>query len=144
MLLDASFCQQATATMSAYKFSPVAVASPDAPQKPLVRKRARSGGVKWVQVSRDEPGQKAKKSGYSETIAWRKVRLTKQRNVDLTTDGLWAMPLNTGWVPVKARRLQDWENLKNMFQFTTRGMCAPMGSLPLVEGGNNEDDSDSE
>ena len=30
------------------------------------------------------------KSGYSETIAWRKVQLTKQRNVDLTTDGLWA------------------------------------------------------
>ena len=132
MLLAASFCQQA-ATMSAYKFSPRAVASPDAPQKPLVRKRARSEGVKWVQVSRDEPGQKAKKprtagsqqpacthegfvwvkSGYSETVAWRKVRLTKQHNVDLTTDGLWAMPLNTGWVPVKARRLQDWEKLKN-------------------------------
>ena len=35
-------------------------------------------------------------SGYSEAIPWRKVRLTKQRNVDLTTDGLWAMPLNTG------------------------------------------------
>ena len=35
------------------------------------------------------------KSMYSEAIAWRKVRLTKQRNVDLTTDGLWAMPLNT-------------------------------------------------
>ena len=48
------------------------------------------------------------KSGYSEAIAWRKVRLTKQRNADLTTDGLWAMPLNAGWVPVKARRrLQD-------------------------------------
>ena len=37
------------------------------------------------------------KSGYSETIAWQKVQLTKQQNVDLTTDGLWAMPLNTGW-----------------------------------------------
>ena len=43
MLLAASFCQQA-ATMSSYKFTPRAVASPDAPQKPLVRKRARSGG----------------------------------------------------------------------------------------------------
>ena len=48
------------------------------------------------------------KAGYSESIEWRKVRLTKQRNVDLTTDGLWAMPLNSGWVPVKSRRLQDW------------------------------------
>ena len=91
-----------------------AVASPDAPQKPLVRKRARSGGVKWVQVSQDHqekpilirddkmkwldfgktpdpenldthPGFAWMKSGYSEAIAWRKVRLTKQRNVDLTS-----------------------------------------------------------
>ena len=53
------------------------------------------------------PGFVWVKSGYSEAIAWRKVRLTKQRNVDLTTThSLWAMPLNTGWVPVKARRLQ--------------------------------------
>ena len=43
----ASFCQQA-ATMSVYKFTQRAVASPDAPQKPLVRKRARSGGAEWV------------------------------------------------------------------------------------------------
>ena len=43
------------------------------------------------------PGFVWVKSGYSETIAWRKVRLTKQSNVDLTTDRLWAMPLNTGW-----------------------------------------------
>ena len=42
------------------------------------------------------PGFVWVKSGYSEAIAWRKVCLTKQRNVDLTTDGLWTMPLNTG------------------------------------------------
>ena len=53
------------------------------------------------------PGFVWMKSGYSESIPWCKVRLTKQRIVDLTTDGLWAMPLNTGWVPVKSRRLQD-------------------------------------
>ena len=47
--------------MSSYKFTPRAVASPDAPQKPLTRKRAHSGGVNWVQVSRDKPGRKAKK-----------------------------------------------------------------------------------
>ena len=45
--------------MSAYKFTQRAVASPDAPHKPLVRKRARSGGVRWVQVH--EPGSRAKK-----------------------------------------------------------------------------------
>ena len=49
MLLAACCCQQAV-TMSGYKFTPRAVASPDAPQKPLVRKRARSGGAGWVQI----------------------------------------------------------------------------------------------
>ena len=47
--------------MSSYKFTPRAVASPDAPQKPLARKRARSGGAEWVQVARHEPGSRAKK-----------------------------------------------------------------------------------
>ena len=35
-------------TMSVYKFTQRAVASPDAPQKPLVRKRARSWGAEWA------------------------------------------------------------------------------------------------
>ena len=47
--------------MSSYKFTPRAVASPDAPQKPLARKRARSGGAQWVRVTRHEPGSGAKK-----------------------------------------------------------------------------------
>ena len=59
MLLAASFCQRA-ATMSAYKFTERAVASSDAPQKPLVRKRARSGGSNWVKVTR-QLAQQAKK-----------------------------------------------------------------------------------
>jgi hypothetical protein len=84
------------------------------------------------------------KSGYSETIAWCKVRLTKQRNVDLTTDGLWAMPLNTGWVPVKARRLQDWEKLKKYVPIHKQGDVCPNGVHALVEGGSNEDNSESE
>ena len=46
--------------MSTYKFTPRAVASPDAPQKPLVRKRARSGGETWRKVTR-EPARQAKK-----------------------------------------------------------------------------------
>ena len=46
--------------MSAYKFTQRAVASPDAPQKPLVRKRARSGGAEWVCVTR-RPAKQAKK-----------------------------------------------------------------------------------
>ena len=90
------------------------------------------------------PGFVWVKSGYSEAIAWRKVRLTKQRNVDLTTDGLWAMPLNTGWVPVKARRLQDWEKLKKYVPSHKQGDVCPNGVPNLVEGGNNDSDSDSE
>ena len=65
------------------------------------------------------------KSGYRETIAWRKVQLTEQRNVGLTTDGLWAMPLNKGWVPVKARRLQDWEKLKKYVSIHKQGVRIP-------------------
>ena len=74
------------------------------------------------------------KSGYSEPIAWRKVRLMKQRNVDLTTDGLWAMPLNTGCVPVKARRLQDWQKLKQYVPIHKHGNVCPNGVPALVEG----------
>ena len=47
--------------MSSYKFTPRVVASPDAPQRPLMRKRARSGGAEWVQVTRPELGSQAKK-----------------------------------------------------------------------------------
>ena len=60
MLLAACFCQQA-ATMSAYKFKPRAVASPHAPQKPLVRKRVRSGGADWVRVTCQRSPSKAKR-----------------------------------------------------------------------------------
>ena len=84
------------------------------------------------------------KSGYSETIAWRKVQLTKQRNVDLTTDGLWAMPLNMGWVPVKPHRLQDREKLKKYVPIHKQGDVCPNGVPARVERGNNDDDSDSE
>ena len=59
VVVAASFCQQA-ATMSTYKFTPRAVASLDAPPKPLVRKRAGSGGAEWVQVTR-HPAKQAKK-----------------------------------------------------------------------------------
>ena len=90
------------------------------------------------------PGFVWVKSGYSEAIPWRKVQLTKQRNVDLTTDGLRAMPLNTGWVPVKARRLQDWEKLKKYVPSHKQGDVCPNGVPALVERGNDDNESDSE
>ena len=83
-----------------------------------------------------QPGFVWVKSGYSETVAWR--RLTKQRNVVLTTDGLWAMPLNTGWVPVKARRLQDWEKLKKYVRIHKQDNVCPNWVPALVERDNND------
>ena len=56
-----------------------------------------------------------------------------QRNVDLTTDGLWAMPLNEGWVPVKARRLQDWQKLKKYVPVHKQGDVCPNGVPALPE-----------
>ena len=120
-------------TMSSYKFTPRAVASPDAPQKPLMRKRARSWGAEWVQVTHPVPPAHSHQVG-----------LLKQRNVDLTTDGLWAMPLNEGWVPVKARRLQDWQKLKKYVPVHKQGDVCPNGVPALPEKGNADDDSDSE
>ena len=79
------------------------------------------------------PGYVWLKSGYSEAIPWRKVRLTKQRNVELTTDGLWAMPLKTGWVPAKERRLQDWEKLKKNVPVHNRAMFVPILSQPCLK-----------
>ena len=77
-------------------------------------------------------------------IQWRKVGLIKQRNVDLTTDGLWAMPLNEGWVPVKARRLQDWQKLKKYVPVHKQGDVCPNGVPALPEKSNADSDSDSE
>ena len=60
MLLAVSFSQRAV-TMSACQFTQRAGASPDAQQKPLVRKRARSGSANHVHVTREKSPSKAKK-----------------------------------------------------------------------------------
>ena len=122
---------------------------PDHQQKPVL---IRDEKIKWLDFGKTpnpenleaHPGFVWVKSGYSEAIPWRKVQLTKQRNVDLTTDGLWAMPLNTGWVPVKPRRLQDWEKLKKYVPSHKHGDVCPNGVPALVERGNDDDESDSE
>ena len=106
--------------------------------------------IKWLDFGmipdpeklQPHPGYVRVKSGCSKAIAWRKVQLTKQRNVDLTTDGLWAMPLNTGWVPVKARRLQDWEKLRKYVPIHKQGDVCPNGVPAGVDRGNNDDDSE--
>ena len=118
-------------------------------QKPVL---IRDEKIKWLDFGKTpnpenleaHPGFVWVKSGYSEAIPWRKVQLTKQRNVDLTTDGLWAMPLNTGWVPVKPRRLQDWEKLKKYVPSHKHGDVCPNGVPALAERGNDDNESDSE
>ena len=90
------------------------------------------------------PGYVWLKSGFSEAIPWRKVRFIKQRNVDLTTDGLRAMPLNEGRVPVKARRLQDWGKLKKYVPVHKQGDVCHNGVPALPEKGNADDHDDSE
>ena len=113
-------------------------------QKPVL---IRNDKIKWLdfgmtadpQSLQPHPGFVWVKLGYSQTVAWCKVRLTKQRNVDLTTDGLCAMPLNTGWVAVKARRLQDWGKLKKYVPIHKRGDVCPNGVPALVQRDNNDD-----
>ena len=116
----------------------------DHQQKPVL---IRDEKIKWLDFGKTpnpenleaHPGFVWVKSGYSEAIPWRKVQLTKQRNVDLTTDGLWAMPLNTGWVPVKPRRLQDWEKLTKYVPSHKHGDVCPNGVPALAD---NESDSE--
>ena len=57
---------------------------------------------------------------------------------------LWAIPLNTGWVPVKARRLQDWEKLKKYVPIHKQGDVCPNGVPALVERDNDDNNLDSE
>ena len=121
----------------------------DHQQKPVL---IRDEKVKWLDFGstsdpvhlQPHPGYVWLKSGYSEAIPWRKVGLIKQRNVDLTTDGLWAMPLNEGWVAVKARRLQDWQKLKKYVPVHKQGDVCPNGVPALPEKRNADNDSDSE
>ena len=132
--------------VGAYK---VSTSHLDQQQTPVL---IRDDKIKWLDFGttpdpenlQPHPGFVWVKSGYSEAIAWRKVPLTKQRNVDLTTDSLWAMPLNTGWVLVKARRLQDWGKLKKYVPIHKHGVVCPKGVPALVERGNDDNDLDSD
>ena len=87
-------CQQA-ADMSAYKFTPRAVASPYAPQKPLVRKRARSGGAQWVRVQRHERGSRAKKPHTSRSQP--PACTHREHHILSTTEALQGGPNSETW-----------------------------------------------
>ena len=54
------------------------------------------------------------------------------------------MPLNMGWVPVKERRLQNWEKLKKYVPLHKQGSVCPNGDPALPEKGNSNADEDSE
>ena len=59
------------------------------------------------------------------------------RQIDLTTVGLCDMPLHTGWVAVKARRLQDFEKLKKYIPANKRGDVCPSG-VPATADGDSD------
>ena len=52
------------------------------------------------------------------------------------------MPLNTGWVPVKARRLEDLEKWKKYVAIHKQGDVCPNGVPALMERDNNGDHLD--
>ena len=116
--------------MSAYKFMQRAVASPDAPRKPLVRKRARSGGAEWVQVTW-HPAKQAKKP---RTAGSQQPACNHKEHQILST------------AEATAFANQFWDRkgkLKNYVTSHKQGDVCPIGFPALVERGNNEN-SDSE
>ena len=110
--------------MSSYKFTPRAVASPDAPQKPLSRKRARSGGAQWVRVARHVPGSKAKKP---RTARSQPPACSHKEHDILTTAEATAFAAqfwDQKMYPTKASQHE---------LSTNRGMSALMGSPPCLK-----------
>ena len=133
------FCQQAD-TMSAYKFTPRAVASPDAPQKLLVHKRACSGGAEWVKVTR-HPAKQAKKP---RTIGSQQPACTHKEHQILTTaeaasfaSQFWDRKVH----PTKAS-LHEFPAM--CIDVPIHKRVCPDGVPALVEGNNNADSLDSE
>ena len=113
------------AAMSSHKFTPCAVLR----------------GCKLGAVTQ-HPEKQAKKP---HTASLQQPACThKEHQMDLTTDGLWAMRLNTGRVPVKAHTLQEWGKLKKYVPIHKQGDVCQNGVPALVERHNNGDNSDSE
>ena len=124
--------------MSPYKFTQRAVASPDAPQKPLVRKRAHSGGETWRKVTR-EPARQAKKP---RTASSQQPSCTHKEHDILTTAEATAFAVQF-WDrkthPTKAAQHEflatciDVDVDKKYVPVTNRGMSALMGSQPCLK-----------
>ena len=146
-LLSASFCQQA-ATVSAYKSTQRAVASPDAPQKPLVRKRARGCKLDASHPAHIcQPSKKASYCWFTPTCMHPQgtpypVRRRGHRFCKPVL-GSQRAPYD-GWVLVKACRLQDCGKLKKCVPIHKQGSECPNGVPALVDRGHNDDESDSE
>ena len=54
-------------------------------------------------------------------------------------NSLWGMPLNTGWVPVKSCRLQNWQKLKKYVPNNKHGDVCPNGVPALAENDDNSE-----
>ena len=120
--------------MFLYKFSPRAVASPDAPQKPLVRKRARSGGEKWVQISRmatPSPAKRPRTGG------------SQQRACDHEEHQILSAAFAAQFWDKKSHAA-GLGKLKKYVPSHKQGDVCPNGVPALVERGNDDNESDSE
>ena len=130
--------------MSSYKFTQRAVASPDAPLKPLVRKRARSGGETWVQVTR-RPDLRAKKprTGGSQQPACAHT----EHDILSTTEAaafaaqFWDKKIH----PTKASQHEFLATCIDIYVPSHKhGDVCPNGVPALAERGNDDNESDSE
>ena len=119
--------------MSSYKFTPHAVASPDAPQKPLVCKRARSGDAQWVQVT-----QLAAKQAEKPRVAGSQQPACTHKEHQILTTAEAAFFASQFW---DRKAHQAWEKLKKYVPIHKQGDVCPSGVPALVERDNNADDS---
>ena len=125
--------------MSSYKFTPRAVASPDAPQKPLVRKRARSGGAEWVWVTRHaaKQAEKPRVAGSQQPACTHQILTTAEATSFASQ--FWDHKVH----PRKASQ-QEFLAIWKYVPIHKQGDVCPNGVPALVERDNNDDNSDSE
>ena len=116
-----------------------AVASPNAAQKPLVRKRARSRGARRVQVH--EPGSRAKKS---HTTKSQQPACTHKEHPILTSTEATAFADQTFEHRLgTSEELQDWQKLKKKYVPNNKHVdVCPNGVPALPEKGDTNYDSE--
>ena len=114
-----------------------AVASPDAPQKPVVRNKARSAGAEWVRVTRC-PAKQAEKP---HTAGSQQPACSHEEHHILSTAEATAFA--TQFIKGHSCNLCDAASGAICSSHKQGDVC-PNGVPALVERARNDDDSDSE